>query len=211
MLEANEHRRTLLQQGERPRRVGAVAGSGVRWVREHPVRLLSAAAAVVLLGTAGVVDPSSIDDEPRRTPIAAPPGSDEGARVAKVTATLTLAGQAGDAEPESADDVEPDGTPADESGEAWSADPGVADGSPSSDQRPKVSTTTPSVQPPDTETNTAPTPELSDTGETDDGQPEPAESTEPEAPEEETDTSDGTCLGVNALGLTVNLCTSLLE
>lgn len=221
MLEANEHRRTLLQQRERARGVramGVVFASAARWLRERPARLV-AVAAVVIIGTASLAAHSAMTGgEPPKSwsAVLADAGRDD---PAEASVTLSVAGPVGDeesdaeaaGEPGSEAGTEPNGGPTDSAGRARAADTDVSGSSPSRDEAPEATADTSSEPASTTENESAPSgstsePELSDTGE-----PEPAESPEPEAPDDETDTSDGTCLGVNALGLTVNLCTSLLE
>lgn len=233
VLEAHERRRALLQRGERPYGIRAVAAHlGSRMKREgaRPLRAV-AASAVVLLGMAGSVAPSSISDEEPRTPaISALPGSGPGA-TAEVTVTLNMAGAGRDGVSDADAEPKPDGASGTEPSGGEGSDSGTAR---SRDQDPRSTAEAPSAAAPAGETESAtggPTPELSgtggtgddpasepelsDTGETDDGpteEPEPSESPEPSSPDEDTgDAGDATCLGLNALGLTVDLCvTSLL-
>lgn len=162
-----------------------------------------------------LVDSSSIaDDGPQRSHVAGPSEAGRSSSGANVTAKLIMAGPGGDEEPdtEPAEDpaVEPDADLSGETGAGQPADRGDADGTPSHDQAAQVTGGTPTEPEPDP-TPSEPTiePELSDTGETDEhptSEPDSSDSPEPETPEDETDTDDGTCLGVNALGLTVDLC-----
>lgn len=232
VLEANEQRRALLRQRERPhgvRVVVAALGSMAMWVREHPIRL-AAAAALALMGIAGLADPSAVtDDEAQRPPIAALPETGQGNPAGTVTVTLSTVGSetdaASDVEPDGDPATETDGVPAAESGGGPAADPDASVIAPSRDQVQQVTADTSSEPAPSASTSPVTTspapapapapaaePELSDTGESDDppvAEPEPADPPEPEPADDEPDEDNadpGTCLGVNALGLTVDLC-----
>jgi len=213
-LEANERRRALLQRPERPHRVRAgvaALGSGAMWLREHPVRLATVA-ALAFLGTAGVTVPSSVtDDEPKRPPIAALPEADYNSPAA----TITLSSVNRDTAEEP--DEEPAGDWGAGSGGGQDSDPHASAASPSRNQVQQSTADTSSEPAPSAETDLvpsgpAPEPELSGTGESYeslDGAPEPADPPAQETSDDGADDGEasvGTCLGVNALGLTVDLC-----
>jgi hypothetical protein len=176
---------------------------------------LAAVEVVALLGIAGVTVPSSVTgDEPRRSTIAAQPEADQGSAAA--TATLSIAGRDSDGVPDAEPDVAPEGDPAGgpdaASDRESAADLDGSAASWSSDQVQPSTADTSSESTPSSETPVPSAPELSDTGEPDEslaGEPEPEDPPAPESPDDDADDGDAsgeTCLGVNALGLTVNLC-----